>query len=277
MLYSLLLILWSLTIGLLLYIFPKTNKKHKLQIQFIKHIEYLEKVRNSNIIFIVDEFWEDTPLIRILRKYIIDINDGDQFMRRFGNLKYKDIDIILHTNGGAIDSSDMIAKALLKYTRGEIRTHVPEFAFSAGTVIGLSGKLHMNDYSFLGPTDPQIDYENTENSDNCSSKILINLLKEARKDSKLVEIDSKMYIMASEAACLHKDNEITMNNALKKNHINCNKQEAMTLFVSGNYPHHKPIDKDDLNELNINVFEICEDINWIFQKFRLLRDTINYK
>lgn len=272
--------LWAITIAYIIHylwkLFEKENKYNVPVNRFLKFINYLEVKRKSNIMFIVDNFWEKKKFDYRLRKYIIDIDDGDQFMRRFCNLEYDNVDIILHTEGGAIDSSDMMAKALYRYN-GNISTHVPEYAFSAGTVVAISGKLHMNYNSFLGPTDPQVDYETDENSDTCSSKILMSLIKEAKKNNDFIEIDSTMYIKSQEASCLHRDNEITVRRALDKNYKNYSKEQTMTLLVSGNHPHHKPIDRDELKKLNIKASNIDNNINRLFLLFRDLRDMVLYK
>ncbi len=65
-------------------------------------------------------------------------------------------DLILYTPGGEIFSATYISRMLKKY-KGKIRSIVPVFSMSGGTLLALStDEIYMNDYSCLGAIDPQI-------------------------------------------------------------------------------------------------------------------------
>ncbi|OGN01320.1 MAG: hypothetical protein A3I26_02005 [Candidatus Yanofskybacteria bacterium RIFCSPLOWO2_02_FULL_43_10] len=67
-----------------------------------------------------------------------------------------DLDVILHTPGGHIESAYKIVKLLRKHAK-KINVIVPSFAKSAGTLICLSGEtLMLSTISELGPLDVQI-------------------------------------------------------------------------------------------------------------------------
>ncbi len=75
----------------------------------------------------------------------------------------KGLDIILHTPGGGITSTQSIVDYLHKMFRlnrnsaPEIRAIVPQIAMSAGTMIACSCKeIWMGKHSNLGPIDPQV-------------------------------------------------------------------------------------------------------------------------
>ncbi len=71
--------------------------------------------------------------------------------------KDKGVDLILHTPGGGISSTESIVEYLFDYFGCDIRAIVPQQAMSAGTMIALSCKsIVMGKHSRLGPIDPQI-------------------------------------------------------------------------------------------------------------------------
>ncbi|MDR2031266.1 MAG: hypothetical protein LBP86_03185 [Azoarcus sp.] len=64
--------------------------------------------------------------------------------------------VVLETGGGFIDTVERIYGVLRKHYK-EVIFVVPNFAYSAGTVLALSGdEIYMDDYSVLGPIDPQV-------------------------------------------------------------------------------------------------------------------------
>lgn len=64
--------------------------------------------------------------------------------------------IVLETDGGAIEVVERIHD-VFRYHYNELIFVIPNFAYSAGTVLALSGDdIYMDYYSVLGPIDPQI-------------------------------------------------------------------------------------------------------------------------
>lgn len=67
--------------------------------------------------------------------------------------------VMLETPGGYIEVVERIVSVFRKYYK-EVEYIIPNFAYSAGTVLALSGdEIHMNYYSILGPIDPQFQTE----------------------------------------------------------------------------------------------------------------------
>lgn len=65
--------------------------------------------------------------------------------------------VLLTTNGGYIETVARIVETLRHYY-GNVEFVIPNRAFSAGTVLALSGNaIHMDYYSRLGPIDPQVE------------------------------------------------------------------------------------------------------------------------
>ena len=69
-----------------------------------------------------------------------------------------DLDLMLHTPGGDIDAAEkLIALIRSRVTTGFLRTVVPDYAKSAGTLMVLGADaVVMGDGSELGPIDPQV-------------------------------------------------------------------------------------------------------------------------
>ena len=87
----------------------------------------------------------------------IDDNDKNAFMQAMNGLdKSKGLDLILHTPGGNIASTESIVH-YIKYMFGnDVRAFIPQIAMSAGTMIALScNEIIMGQYSNIGPIDPQ--------------------------------------------------------------------------------------------------------------------------
>lgn len=68
----------------------------------------------------------------------------------------KQLAVILETNGGSIEVVERIAD-VFRHHFETVKFIIPNFAYSAGTVLSLSGdEILMDYYSVLGPIDPQI-------------------------------------------------------------------------------------------------------------------------
>lgn len=99
--------------------------------------------------------WLSKPGVQLLG-----INDEDMngFMNAVHKLdKSKGLDLILHTPGGSIASTESIVNYLHLMFDKDIRVIVPQVAMSAGTMIACSSReILLGKQSSLGPIDPQI-------------------------------------------------------------------------------------------------------------------------
>lgn len=88
------------------------------------------------------------------------INDKDvnAFMETVHKMdKKKGLDLILHTPGGDVSSTEQIIKYLHLIFNGDVRAIVPQMAMSAGSMIAVSCKsIVMGKQSCLGPFDPHL-------------------------------------------------------------------------------------------------------------------------
>lgn len=244
---------------------------------FMDTIMMYEMDKDTNVIFLVNEWWHELPKeFKVnnseLRYHIIDMDDYHLFLERINMISKTDgpktIDIIFHTSGGSIESSDTISNVLINYPH-EVRCHVPNIAQSAGTLLALSGdKLFMNSYSVLGPVDPQLTYQVQDaDFEETSSKCLIKL-----KNTKTIDkISDNILIKIIESDFLHEDGERTMKSILnkKREYMGESKIDRFCkYFCSGDFPHHKPINREEIESLGIIIDdEVSSDINDLYVSY----------
>lgn len=87
---------------------------------------------------------------------MIDQKTVNKIAEALNEFKGKPFDLILHTPGGEVFSAMYISRMLKSYP-GHIRTIVPMYAMSGGTLLALStDELVMAPNACLGPVDPQL-------------------------------------------------------------------------------------------------------------------------
>ncbi len=85
------------------------------------------------------------------------ISDGDMqgLMETLHGLKCTELDLILHSPGGALDAAESLVAYLRTKVR-DLRVIVPHLAMSAATMLACAAnRILMGKHSFLGPIDPQ--------------------------------------------------------------------------------------------------------------------------
>lgn len=87
----------------------------------------------------------------------IDENDKNAFMQAvYGLDKSLGLDLVLHTPGGEMATTESLVTYLHSIFGNDIRVIVPQISMSAGTMIALASKeIIMGKQSNLGPIDPQ--------------------------------------------------------------------------------------------------------------------------
>lgn len=84
------------------------------------------------------------PLDDELRVVIEDIFDSNQ----------KHLIVMLETNGGFMETVERMV-SVMRTHYDEVSFVIPNYAYSAGTILALSGdRIYMDYYSVLGPIDP---------------------------------------------------------------------------------------------------------------------------
>lgn len=88
------------------------------------------------------------PLDDEFRVVIEDVHDDD-------GSEGKHLIVMLETNGGYMETVERLVSVMRTHYR-KVSFIIPNYAFSAGTVLALSGDaIYMDYYSVLGPIDPQ--------------------------------------------------------------------------------------------------------------------------
>lgn len=118
-----------------------------------KYLSVMNKYTGRNIITYYSAFVQKPGI----EGTGIDDSDKNAFMQAaYGLDRSKGLDLILHTPGGNVASTESIVYYLKKLFGDDIRVFVPQIAMSAGTMIALSAEsIVMGKQSNLGPIDPQ--------------------------------------------------------------------------------------------------------------------------
>ena len=92
-------------------------------------------------------------------KSAITMDKIQPMLRQIENIAQPDkctLNIIVHTMGGDSLACELLAKAIINF-EGTVRVFIPQYAFSAGTIIALTGdEIYMGKNAVLGPVDAQI-------------------------------------------------------------------------------------------------------------------------
>ena len=132
----------------------KKSKGAAIDIVRRRYLDKLFQYTNRNVIAYYSGFLSK-PGIQLL-----DINDEDMngFMLAVHKIdRNLGLDLILHTPGGSIASTETIVNYLHQMFGPDIRVIVPQIAMSAGTMIACCSKeIVMGKQSSLGPIDPQL-------------------------------------------------------------------------------------------------------------------------
>ena len=233
-------------------------------------LSLLEEELESKIIIIMDRFWQVSKrqLPEDLREYIVNINDDNQFTLLISKCDGP-VNIILDTHGGSINANDHMLKVLLKYRRSHynIITNIPYQAFSAGTMLALTGDpIRLGPCATLGPFDPQISFEapHIEEAE-YSSRVIIEGGKYFPRD----KMDPVVSMVIEEAICLHKDNIVNMKMIMEQlEYDDETRKNVENMMCVGSYPHSKAFDFEDLKKMGLKVTE--EMPNTMIQMMELL-------
>ncbi|MBI2183861.1 MAG: ATP-dependent Clp protease proteolytic subunit [Thaumarchaeota archaeon] len=202
-------------------------------------IESLEHERNSKVITLIHrkEPWANEGDADYIK-----IEDSEHILREIRNTASdKPIDIIIHTPGGLALAAEMIAAALSKH-KAKVTAIVPFYAMSGGTLIALSAdKIIMEEFSVLGPVDPQIG--------GLPSGALMNVLRR-----KKIEQVSDQTIIMSEIAELATRQMKGFVKSLLTDKIQGERREKLAeLFTGGYVTHDTPITAALAKEMGLSV------------------------
>ena len=125
----------------------KDNSNKIIEEQLQTHLTALEGVLKSDVFTYRGPI--DYHIDNYIRNCIEDLREGKK-------RKSPTLTVLLQTNGGYIEVAERIANTFRKHY-AHVNFIIPDYAYSAGTVLVLSGdEIYMDYFSNLGPIDPQI-------------------------------------------------------------------------------------------------------------------------
>jgi hypothetical protein len=105
----------------------------------------LEGILAADVIFLKG------PIVRPLDQWLKDALEERK-------TKQDKLALFLETDGGFADISLRMVDAMRHHYPNNVEFVIPNYAYSAGTLLALSGnEIHMNYFSVLGPIDPQVE------------------------------------------------------------------------------------------------------------------------
>jgi len=121
-----------------------------------RQIAAIERERSTRVITMIHR-QETRSFFSIPVSRMIDLEDAQQIIPAIRQTPPdRPIDLVLHTPGGMVLAAMQIARAL-KAHPAKVTVHVPVYAMSGGTLLALAAdEIVMDDFSVLGPIDPQI-------------------------------------------------------------------------------------------------------------------------
>ncbi|MDO9097973.1 MAG: ATP-dependent Clp protease proteolytic subunit [Candidatus Methanoperedens sp.] len=221
-------------------VFEGLEKKGRMKVAIMAErnaiIENIEKERGTRVITLIHrrEPWEEKDDSQI------NIEDTEHVLMRIRQTS-EDVDLILHTPGGLVLASEMIAMAVKNHP-AKVTVIIPFYAMSGGTLIALAAdEIIMEKDSVLGPVDPQLK--------DMPAGALISLL-----ERKPIESISDENIMLSEEARkgivrVQKFVEWLLEDKMEKE-----KAEKLAEFLTGGYmTHDTPIVFEVAKSFGLNV------------------------
>lgn len=201
----------------------------------------LETTRKSRVITLIHR-QEVMKLLGFPLMRYIDINDSEQILRVI-RMTPDDmpIDIVLHTPGGLVLSTEQIALALKRH-KAKVTIFVPHYAMSGGTLLCMAAdEVLMDENAVLGPVDPQL-------GEYPAASILRTISRKEPKD-----IEDKTMILADVA----EKALVQMREFVKKILLeHMDEQTAGRIagvMTEGRWTHDYPITYEEAKELGLRV------------------------
>lgn len=249
--------LWGLFWIFLIFIsiLPAIQKK-VLENRRLALMRRLETKRSSRVITLIHR--QETmrflgfPLVRY-----IDINDSEAVLRAI-RLTPEDmpIDLIVHTPGGLVLSTEQIALALIRH-KGKVTIFVPHYAMSGGTLLCLSAdEIVMDQNAVLGPVDPQL-------GEFPAASIL-----KAVKEKPISEIDDRTLILADMAEKALRQMRDFVTELIASRIDRESAAKLATILTEGRWTHDYPITCEEAKKLGLPVsWDMPEEIYELMELF----------
>jgi ClpP class serine protease len=234
---------------------PMLQKK-MMESRRLALIRKIEDKRKSRVITLIHRQETMKFLGFPLMRYI-DINDSEEVLRAV-RLTPEDmpIDLIVHTPGGLVLSTEQIAMALVRH-KARVTIFVPHYAMSGGTLLCLAAdEIVLDRNAVLGPVDPQL-----------GEYPAVSILKIV-KEKPLKDIDDKTLILAdvAEKALVQMRNFVT--NLIAHRTDREAAEKLATTLTEGKWTHDYPIVFEEAKSLGLPVTDqLPEEIYQLMDLF----------
>ncbi len=234
--------LWSLfwLFLIIVSLLPVIQRK-MLENRRLALIRRLEIKRQSRVISLIHRQETMKFLGFPLMRYI-DINDSEEVLRAI-RLTPEDmpIDLIIHTPGGLVLSTEQIALALIRH-KGKVTIFVPHYAMSGGTLLCLAAdEIVMDQNAVLGPVDPQL-----------GEFPAVSILKVV-KEKPINEIDDRTLILADVAAKALRQMRDFVTELIASRTDRESAEKLAGLLTEGRWTHDYPITCEEAQKLGLPV------------------------
>jgi len=201
----------------------------------------MEKKRNSRVIALIHR-QETVGFLGIPILRYIDVHDSEEVLRAI-RMTPPDmpIDFIVHTPGGLMLASELIARAIARHP-AKVTVFVPHYAMSGGTLLALAAdEIVMDENAVLGPIDPQL-------GEYPAASILAAV---RRKPSE--RLDDRTLILADVAEKAIFQMRAYVKSLLEDKMGAERAEEMARVLTEGRWTHDYPITAEELRKLGLNV------------------------
>ncbi len=249
--------LWSLFwVFLIIVSLLPVIQRRVLENRRLSLMRRLEIKRQSRVISLIHRQETMKFLGFPLMRYI-DINDSEEVLRAV-RLTPEDmpIDLIVHTPGGLVLSTEQIALALVRH-KGKVTVFVPHYAMSGGTLICLAAdEIVMDPNAVLGPVDPQL-------GEYPAASIL-----KVVKEKPVSEIDDRTLILADVAAKALRQMKEFVTELIASRTDRESAENLATILTEGRWTHDYPLTFEEAQKLGLPVSsEMPEEIYSLMELF----------
>ncbi len=216
-------------------------KQRILETTRVRLLRRLEEMRGSRFIVLIHR-QETLSFLGFPVSRYIDINDSEQVLRAIKMTDPKvPIDLILHTPGGLVLATELIANALCKHP-ARVTVFVPHYAMSGGTLIALAAdEIVMDENAVLGPVDPQLGQY--------PAASILKVIEQKAPN----EVDDETFILADVAQKAIRQVQDTIRRILRDRLPAEDTERLVNALSGGKWTHDYPICVEEAQEMGLNV------------------------
>jgi len=233
---------WSIIwVVIILATFMPILQQKVLNARRITLMRRMETKRKSRVITLIHR-QEVMKLLGFPLMRYIDINDSEQILRVI-RMTPDDmpIDLVLHTPGGLVLSTEQIALALKRH-KAKVTIFVPHYAMSGGTLLCMAAdEVFMDENAVLGPVDPQL-------GEYPAASILKMIGKKEPKD-----IEDKTMILADVAEKALAQMREFVKKILLEHMDNETAERIAGVMTEGRWTHDYPITVEEARDIGLRV------------------------